>query len=90
MIAVPVSVVGSFFCCLAAYVCFLAIERYTQNILLQKTILCLVNLLIGGIIYLLYIWLGNNSYYSISLVFCYWLALSGFIWLYRLKPSHAN
>jgi hypothetical protein len=90
MIAVPVAVVGSLPCCLAAYVCFLAIERYSKNIPVQKMMLCLSNLLIGGIVYLLYIWLANNSYYSISFVFCYWLVLSGCIWLYRLKPRTTN
>ena len=90
MIAVPGTVVCSFFCCLASYACFLIIERYTKNIPVLKIMLCLANLLIGGIVYLLYIWLGNNSYYSISFAFCYWLALSSFIWLYRLKPRITN
>ncbi len=86
MIAVLGAPCCSLPCWLITYGFLLGIARYIKSVYWLKAVLCLVTLSTVAIVYVAVFGFKNDSSYSISMVFCYWCTLVGFIWLYRLRP----
>lgn len=86
VIAIPILAVCSLVTWLLTYLIFLGMLKYTKTVYLQKIWLCVSILLMIAIIYISFFGFINSSVYSIGMVLSYYLVLTGFIWLYRLKP----